>query len=83
MRAYSQLADLEILLISIPDENIRAYAGEAVASYSVGAYRSAIVSIWIAVIYDLYQKFRYLDEQFNDAAARQSITEINDIRNRT
>ncbi|EAW38679.1 hypothetical protein [Lyngbya sp. PCC 8106] len=81
MRAYSQLADLETLLISIPDENIRAYAGEAVTSYSVGAYRSAIVSIWIAVIYDLYQKFRHLDEQFNDAAARQSITEINKIRN--
>ena len=32
MRPYSQIADLEILLLNIPDEDIRAYAGEAVAS---------------------------------------------------
>ncbi len=81
MRAYSQLADLEALLFSIPDESIRNYVGEAVASYSAGAYRSAIVSIWIAVVYDLYQKFRYLDEQFNDAAAKQCLAEIEAIRN--
>ncbi len=81
MRSYSQLADLEILLLNIPDEYIRAYAGEAVASYSAGAYRSAIVSIWIAVVYDLYQKFRELNEVFNDAAAKQCLEEIEKIRN--
>lgn len=81
MRPYSQIADLEILLLNIPDENIRAYAGEAVASYSAGAYRSAIVSIWIAVVYDLYQKFRELNEVFNDAAAKQCLEEIEKIRN--
>lgn len=81
MRPYSQIADLEILLLNIPDEDIRAYAGEAVASYSAGAYRSAIVSIWIAVVYDLYQKFRELNEVFNDAAAKQCLEEIEKIRN--
>lgn len=80
MKRYSQLADLESLLLEIPDENIRAYAGEAIASYSAGAYRSAIVSIWIAVVYDLYQKFRYLDEQFGDPAAKQCLEEIERIR---
>jgi hypothetical protein len=80
MRAYSQLADLEILLNSIPDENIRAYAGEAIASYSAGAYRSAIVSIWISVVYDLYQKTRYLAEQFQDKAAQKCLEEIEKIR---
>ncbi len=80
MKPYSQLADLESLLLEIPDENIRAYAGEAIASYSAGAYRSAIVSIWIAVVYDLYQKFRYLDEQFGDPAAKQCLEEIERIR---
>lgn len=80
MKRYSQLADLESLLLEIPDENIRAYAGEAIASYSAGAYRSAIVSIWIAVVYDLYQKFRYLDEQFGDPAAKQCLQEIEKIR---
>ena len=81
MRRYSQLADLEVLLLTIPDEDIRAYAGEAVASYSAGAYRSAIVSIWIAVVYDLYQKFGELNEVFNDAAAKQCLEEIEKIRN--
>lgn len=81
MRRYSQLADLEALLLDILDENIRAYAGEAIASYSVGAYRSAIVSIWIAVVYDLYKKFRELSEVFDDLAAKRCIEEINKIRN--
>jgi len=83
MRAYSQLADLEILLTSIADEKIRAYAGEAIASYSAGAYRAAIVSTWIAVVFDLYQKIRYLDEQYGDLAAKKCVEEIDKIRNRS
>ncbi|MBS3030030.1 MAG: hypothetical protein HCA25_24060 [Dolichospermum sp. DET50] len=59
MNHYSQLADLESLLLDIDDENIRAYAAEAIVAYSGGAYRSAIVSIWIAVVYDLYQKWLF------------------------
>ncbi|NES06314.1 MAG: hypothetical protein F6K22_27965 [Okeania sp. SIO2F4] len=81
MRSYSQLADLEALLLEIQDDNIRAYAGEAIASYSAGAYRSAIVSIWIAIVYDLYQKFRILSETYHDKAAKQNIEEIDKIRN--
>ncbi|MEB3342695.1 hypothetical protein [Okeania sp.] len=81
MRSYSQLADLEALLLEIKDENIRAYAGEAIASYSAGAYRSAIVSIWIAIVYDLYQKFRILSETYHDKAAKQNIEKIDKIRN--
>ena len=81
MRSYSQLADLEALLLAIEDHNIRAYAGEAIASYSAGAYRSAIVSIWIAIVYDLYQKFRTLSETYHDKAAKQNIEEIDKIRN--
>ena len=83
MRGYSQLADLESLLLNIPDKNIRAYAGEAIASYSAGAYRSAIISIWIAVVYDLYQKFRNLNEQYGDPAAKNCIEKIDTIRNST
>ncbi|WP_290598753.1 hypothetical protein [Anabaena sp. AL93] len=80
MKRYSQLADLESLLLDIDDENIRAYAAEAIVSYSGGAYRSAIVSIWIAVVYDLYQKFRYLAETFGDPAAKICLKEIDKIR---
>lgn len=81
MRAFSQLADLELLLLRIPDETVRAYAAESVASYSAGAYRSAIVSIWIAIVYDLYQKTLHLAEQYGDAAAKSCVQEIEAIRN--
>ena len=80
MKRYSQLADLESLLLDIDDENIRGYAAEAIVSYSGGAYRSAIVSIWIAVVYDLYQKFRYLAETFGDPAAKKCLEGIDTIR---
>ncbi|NET43404.1 hypothetical protein [Okeania sp. SIO2B3] len=83
MRSYSQLADLEALLLEIENDNIRAYAGEAIVSYSAGAYRSAIVSIWIAVVYDLYQKFRIISETYRDEAAQKSIERIDKIRNNT
>lgn len=80
MKQYSQLADLESLLLNISDPTIRAYSQDAVNSYLAGAYRSSIVSIWIAVVYDLYQKIRYLKEQYNDPAAKACIDTIDGIR---
>jgi len=80
MNTYNQLADLESLRLSIRDQVIRAYASDAIACYSAGANRSAIVSIWIAVVYDLYQKTRYLAEQFGDKATKECIKEIEAIR---
>ncbi len=81
MTKYSKLADLESLVQTIDDPNVRAYAQESVNSYFAEAYRAAIVSIWIAVVYDLYQKTRYLAELYKDNAAKISIDEINKIRN--
>ncbi len=81
MKRYSQLADLETLILDVQDETVRAYVAEAIASYSVGSYRSVIVSVWIAVVYDLYQKIRLLSEQYGDKAAQQCIEETDKIRN--
>ncbi|NEO73389.1 hypothetical protein [Moorena sp. SIO3H5] len=80
VKKYSQLADLEALTLTVHDQTVRAYLEESIASYSVGAYRSAIVSIWTAVVYDLYQKVRYLDEQYGDKAAKICIESIDKIR---
>jgi hypothetical protein len=80
MKKYHQLADLEVLLIDIPDSNIRAYAQESVTCYFAGAYRATIVSIWIAVVFDLYQKIRYLAEQYDDPGAKDCIKEIDNIQ---
>ncbi len=83
MKKYSQLADLESLLLIIPDANIRAYAEESVNAYFSGAYRSAIVSIWIAIVLDIYYKVRHLAEQYKDSAAIQCIKDIEKIRKDT
>ncbi len=83
MKRYSQLADLETLILDVQDETVRAYVAEAIASYSVGSYRSVIVSVWIAVVYDLYQKIRLLSEQYGDKAAQKCIEDIDKIRNST
>jgi hypothetical protein len=80
MKKYSQLADLESLLLIIPDANIRIYAEESVNAYYSGAYRSAVVSIWIAIVLDIYYKVRYLAEQYRDPAAIQCIKDIEKIR---
>ncbi|NEO40072.1 MAG: hypothetical protein F6J90_28540 [Moorea sp. SIOASIH] len=80
VKKSSQLADLEALTLNVHDQTVRAYVEESIASYSVGAYRSAIVSIWTAVVYDLYQKVRYLDEQYGDKAAKICIESIDKIR---
>ncbi|CAM5632562.1 hypothetical protein GCM10010329_22560 [Streptomyces spiroverticillatus] len=47
----------------------RRYIEEAVAAYSVGAYRAALISTWIAVAADVIGKIRLMAEQ-GGAAAR-------------
>jgi hypothetical protein len=54
------LADLDELLLKCRDERAREYLREAVSSYKAGAYRASIVTTWIAVLFDLFDKFREL-----------------------
>lgn len=56
----SPLEDLDELTLRCRDEKARQYIVEAVASYRVGAFRSAIVATWIAVCFDVIEKFREL-----------------------
>lgn len=56
----SFLEDLDELTLRCRDEKARLYIREAVASYRVGAFRSAIVGAWIAVCFDLIEKLREL-----------------------
>jgi len=46
----------------------RRYAEEAVAAYSAGAYRAALISIWIAVAADIIDKIRLLADEGGRAA---------------
>jgi len=57
------------------DPNARQLILEAVRSHQTGAQRAAIVSIWIAVVYDLFGKLREL-AQAGDANAQKTVEEI-------
>jgi hypothetical protein len=67
----SPLEDLDELTLRCRDEKARQYISEAVASYRAGAFRSAIVATWIAVCFDVLEKFRELALAGDKEAERQ------------
>lgn len=62
------LADLDVLVLRCRAERSREYISESIQCYKAGAYRSAIVNVWIAVVFDLVDKIRDL-ALANDAIA--------------
>src|SRR5260370_15361624 len=64
----SNLVDLEELVLMVRDRSSRAYVGEAINTYKSRAYRSALLSTWIAVACDIISKIRELDVQGDPAA---------------
>ncbi|HEV2611437.1 MAG TPA: hypothetical protein VGU61_14300 [Noviherbaspirillum sp.] len=54
------LADIETLALRCRSERSKEHIAEAVLCYRGGAYRAAIVSTWIAVVFDLIDKIREL-----------------------
>ncbi len=75
----SPLEDLDELTLRCRDEKARQYIAEAVASYKVGAFRSAIVATWIAVCFDVIEKFREL-ALAGDKEAERQVQEIDTTR---
>jgi hypothetical protein len=69
------LTDLDDLALTVRDRNSRSYIAEAITAYRAGALRSAIISTWIAVAYDLYAKIRELAAQ-GDADAKAFVKEL-------
>lgn len=56
-----QLADLDELVLRCRNKVARSYIKEAVRSYKAGAYRAAIVTTWIAIVFDYLDKLRELE----------------------
>lgn len=69
----ARVTDLDELALTVRDRTSKSYIIEAINAYRGGAYRSAIISTWIAVSYDIIAKLRELALQ-NDAAAIQWIS---------
>lgn len=75
----SRLEDLDELILKCRDANARTYISEAVANYKVGAFRSSIVSTWIAVCFDVIDKIKEL-ALAGDIYAEQKWQEIEQTR---
>ena len=59
------------------DRESRRLIGEAITAYRGGALRSALISTWIAVTYDIIAKARELAGQ-NEAASKELVQELDD-----
>lgn len=75
----SPLADLDELVLKCRDEKAKKYIKEAVNCYKSGAFRSSIVSTWIAVTFDLIDKFKELST-LGDREAEKQVEEIEKAR---
>ncbi len=69
------LTDLDELVLAVRDPDSRTYIREAIIAYRGGALRAAVVSVWVAVVYDIISKLRSLDSQ-GDKAAHALIEEL-------
>lgn len=67
----SPLADLDELVLKCRDKNAKSYIKEAVSCYKVGAFRSSIVSTWIAVSFDIIDKLKELSLAGDKEAEKQ------------
>ena len=65
----TRLVDLDILVNRIREPRSKTYFLDAVKAYKAGALRTALTSIWVAVVYDLISKYRELNASGDAAAA--------------
>ena len=69
------ITDIDVLALAVRDMESRRLIGEAITAYRGGALRSAIVSTWIAVAYDIIAKARELATQ-GEAAPQAFVKEL-------
>jgi hypothetical protein len=69
------LQSLEALVLSVRDRSSARLAEEAINAYHAGAFRAAILSIWVAVCADIISKLRELATG-GDAAAEKDIKRL-------
>lgn len=57
------MLDFDEILVNVKNPQVKKYLKESIRSYGVGNYRSAILAVWIATMFDLVNKFEVLVEQ--------------------
>lgn len=73
------LQDLDELVLTCRTVESRSYVSEAVACYRAGAFRSSIITTWIAVVFDFVHKLREL-EMTGDKQAKNKLEEFDSAR---
>lgn len=73
------LSDLEVLVNSCRNDTAKQYIREALACYNVRAYKSAIITTWIAIVYDILEKTQDL-ARLGDPRAQEIENEFTTIR---
>ena len=56
----TSLVDIDILVDRIREPRSQDYFVDAVKAYKAGALRTALTSVWVAVVYDIISKYREL-----------------------
>lgn len=69
------MRDLETMRSGILNAEIRPLYDEAVRAYQAGAFKSAIIAVWIGVVADLTSKVRHLSET-GDGRAKSAIADL-------
>lgn len=67
----SPLSDLDELVLKCRDQKAKDYIREAVSCYKAGAFRSSIVSTWVAVSFDIIDKLKELSLAGDKEAEKQ------------
>jgi hypothetical protein len=65
------MLDFDEILVSVKNPQIKKYLEESIKSYQVGNYRSAILAVWIATMFDLVKKFEILVDQREPTAIQK------------
>lgn len=65
------MLDFDEILLKVKDSQIRKYLKESIKSYQVGNYRSAILAVWVATMFNLVKKFEILVEQREPTAIKK------------
>jgi hypothetical protein len=65
------MLDFDEIIANVKNPQTRKYLEESIKSYSIGNYRSAILAVWVAAMFDLVQKFKILVEQKEPTATQE------------
>ena len=69
------MRDIESMILGVNDQRVRPLVEEVSRSLNGGARRSAVVSLWVAVVVDLTNKIRVLAEA-GDGKAKAYVTDL-------